>query len=221
MKNFIKELSDFLENNFVNNSKTEKINFEWNNLSSDNLTLYNNKVIARYKDEILNERVNILQDYAIKTKEKGEMLYIYDINNNNENTYNLWNCSLENSYKVITKKISELPKESRLGNILRKQNGVFLLDIKSTNDVNGKINKMIKQKIEEQTQYLRSKRIDGHIYEVGEKYSGRIWLYDLNNKENGEIEGIEEIDFPDSLYEIARKGDLFVYQNGEYHESKW
>ena len=77
---------------------------------------------------------------------------------------------------------------------------------------------MIKKKIKEQDQYLDRKRIDGHIYEADEKYSGRIWLYDLNNKVGGGIEEIEEIEFPKNLYETAEKGDKFIYLNGEYQK---
>ena len=76
--------------------------------------------------------------------------------------------------------------------------------------------KDIKEKIKEQNQYLENKRIDGHVYEVGEKYSGRIWLYDLNNISGGGIEGVEEIKIPKDLYETAKEGDLFIYENGEY-----
>ena len=91
-----------------------------------------------------------------------------------------------------------------------------MLDYEGTNYVGTEINSMIKEKIEEQGQYLDSKRIEGHIYEVDDKYSGRIWLYDVNNKADGEIEGIEEIEFPKDLYEKAKKGDKFIYQDGEY-----
>lgn len=80
------------------------------------------------------------------------------------------------------------------------------------------INTMIKEKIEEQNQYLDSRRIEGHTYEVGEKYAGRIWLYDLDNITGGGTEGLEEIEFPKDLYEVAQEGNLFVYENDEYHK---
>ena len=77
---------------------------------------------------------------------------------------------------------------------------------------------MIKEKIEEQHKYLDSKRVEGHTFEVGEKYSGRIWLYDLDNVQGGGIEGIEEIEFSKDLYQNAKEGDLFIYQNGKYEK---
>ena len=106
------------------------------------------------------------------------------------------------------------------GSVLRKQDIGFVLDNEGTKSVGREINTMIKQKIEEQHEYLDSKRIEGHTYEVGEKYDGRIWLYDRDSVMNDGIEGIEEIEFPKELYHDAKEGDLFTYQNGEYRKSK-
>ncbi len=216
--NFIKELSDYLEKNLKPNSEISDKSNTWNNLLSDNLEINDKKIISKYKNEMLLERTNILQNYASKTKDKGEMYYIYDINTNNKDEYNLCICELSKSNNVITKKIEDLPEGVCLGSVLRKQGEKFILEKEDTSVIENQINDMIKGKIKKQDQYLESKRIDGHIYEVNEKYSGRIWLYDLNNKENGSIEGIEEIEFPKDLYETAKKGDRFVYQNGEYQK---
>lgn len=194
------------------------LDYKENNLFSDDLTLYGNKIIAKYRDEILTARSNILQNYAENTKNAGEMYYIYS--ENEINSYNLCICETEKNHEVITKQIEDLPKGANLGSILRKQGDEFTLDTEATQIVEEKINTMIKEKIEEQNQYLDSKRIEGHIYEVGEKYSGRIWLYDLNNVVGGGMEGIEEIEFPKDLYEIAKEGDVFVYKNGEYQKQE-
>ena len=216
VQNFIKELSNYLEKNLTHNTEISGVDNTWNNLLSDNLEIGNKKIISKYKDEMLIERTNILQNYALKTKNKGEMYYIYDIGSNDTNTYNLCICEPNNSHKVITKKIEDLPESASLGSVLRKQGEDFILEKEDTEIIEKQINNMIKKKIREQDQYLDSKRIEGHIYEVDEKYSGRIWLYDLNNKVGGDIEGIEEIEFPKNLYETAKKGDKFIYQNGEY-----
>ena len=216
VQNFMKELSNYLENNITNNSKISDSDYKWNNLMSDDLTLYNKKIITKFRDEMLIERSNILQNYAENTKEAGEMYYIYNTSTNERNSYNLSNCNKEKSNKVITKSIEELPEGANLGSILRKKGENFTLDTEATKIVGKEINMMIKEKIEAQDKYLDSKRIDGHTYEVGEKYSGRIWLYDLDNVVGGGVEGIEEIEFSQDLYENAKEGDLFVYKNGEY-----
>ena len=73
-------------------------------------------------------------------------------------------------------------------------------------------------KIEEQNEFLQSKRIEGHVYEIGEKNSGRMWLYDQNSDNKKAIEGIEEIEIPKELYEETKEGDLIIYHNGKYHK---
>ena len=218
VQNFIKELSNYLEKNLITNPKIAEKNSTWNDLLSDNLEIGNKKIISKYKDEMLLERTNILQNYALETKDKGEMYYIYDIDTNGKNEYNLCICEPNKSHEVITKKIEDLPEGTSLGSILRKQGEGFILEKKDTKVIQNQINSMIKEKIKEQDQYLDSKRIEGHIYEVDEKDSGRMWLYDLSNKVSGNLEGIEEIEFPKNLYETAKKGDKFIYQNGEYQK---
>ncbi len=216
MQNLIKEISNYFEKK---NSEME-MDYEYNSLISDDLTLYNKKIIAKYKDKMLIERNDILQNYAKKTKEKGEMFYIYDISSNGTNSYNLCSCEKGKSHEVITKRIEELPMGTELGNVLRKTGNEFTIDLEATKIVGKEINLMIKEKIEQQNEYLESTRIDGHMYEVGEKYSGRIWLYDLNNIADAGSEGIEEIEFPEELYKNAKEGDVFLYRNGKYQEQK-
>ena len=210
VKKFMEELSESIENNTNEECK-------WYNLLENDLTIYNNKIISKYRNIMIKERDNILRKYAIETKQNGEMLYVYDINTNEKNTYNLCNCSVEEDYKVITKHIEELPKDTQLGSVLRKQGDILTLDIIATNVLKKEINTMIKETIKEQNIYLDTMRIEGHKYEAGEKYSGRIWLYDLDNAQGGGIEGIEEIEFPKDLYQDAKEGDLFIYKDGGYH----
>lgn len=217
VQNFMKELSNYLENNTTNNSSILATNYEWNNLLSDDLTLYDNKVITKYRNKMLTDRRNILRNYAENTKGNGEMFYIYDTSSNERDSYNLCSCD-KISQEVITKQMMELPEGSNLGCVLRKQGENFILDVEATKSVGEEINRMIQEKLEEQSRYLDSMRINGHVYEVGEKYLGRIWLYDLNNSSGAGTEGIEEIEFPKDLYETAKKGDLFVYENGEYQK---
>lgn len=210
VKNFIKELSNYLKNSESDNA--------WNNLLTDDLEIGDKKIISKYRNEMLIERANILQNYASKTKNKGEMYYIYNVNSDEKDKYNLCICEPNKSNQVITKLKEELPKGATLGGVLRKNDGDFKLDFEGTKSVGLEINKMINEKIKEQDKYLDSKRVEGHIYEVDEKSSGRVWLYDLNNELGKGAEGIEEIDFPKNLYEVAKKGDKFIYKNGEYQK---
>lgn len=218
VQNFMKELSNYLENTITNTNNISDTNSNFNDIDLDNLTLHGEKVIGRYKDQILTERSEILQRYSENTKEKGEMYYIYDVNSNDINSYNICICESGKSHEVITKSKQELPEGVNLGSVLRKQDMEFVLDHEGTENVGKEINTMIKEKLEEQHEFLNSKRVEGHTYEVGEKYDERIWLYDIDNVVNGGIEGIEEIEFPKDLYQDAKEGDLFIYQNGKYNK---
>lgn len=207
-KDFMNELSYYLENN------------EWNNLLSDDLTINDTKIISKYKDIMLKERAKILQDYAESTREAGEMYYIYNISQNERNSYNI--IKADKSHKVITISIEDLPDGAKLGSVLRKQGDKFILDANATRIVGKRINEMIEEQIKEQNQFFSGRRIEGHSYEIEDKDNGRVWLYDLNNTTGGGIEEFEEIEFPKDLYEMAKNGDKFLYKNGLYtknHES--
>lgn len=216
IQNFAKELSEYVENNLENISKKKDTPNDYVDLTADDLEVGGKKVTAKFKDEMLVERANVLQKYA---KNNGEMYYIYG-NSSRGDAYNLTLCSEDKSHEVITLKEDELPEGSELGSVLRKNGEEFELDQNATKEVNEEINDMIEEKLEEQEEYLESKRVEDHVYEVGEKSDGRIWLYDLNNNAGGGTDGIEEIQFPKDLYESAEEGDLFVYKDGEYQKSE-
>ena len=165
---------------------------------------------------MLKERSNILQNYAESTREAGEMYYIYNISQNERNSYNI--SKADKSHKVVTMSVEDLPEGAQLGSVLRKQGDKFILDANATRIVGKRINEMIEEQIKEQNQFLSDKRIEGHTYEVKEKDNDRIWLYDLNNIDGGGIEEFEEIEFPKDLYKLAKNGDKFIYKYGIYKE---
>lgn len=210
VQSFMKELSNYIENN-LNNMTSNKNNVI--DFTANDLTLYGEKITAKYKDKMLLERSSILQNYAQNSNENGEMYYVYSANGN---SYNLSVCEKGKEHTVITENVIGLPSGSEVGSVLRKQVNTYTLDEEATKNIKIQINNMVKKNIQEQKQYLESKRIEGHIYEVGEKYGERIWLYDTTNGVNGGVEGIEEVNFPRELYNSASEGDKFIYSNGEY-----
>lgn len=212
VQNFMKELTNYLKDNDRLMVEEES---EYNNLLADDLTLYDTKIITKFRDKMLLDRVNILRNYAEKTEQEGDMYYIYN-NSSQKDSYNLCSCNKDKNHKVITKLIEDLPEGCKLGSVLRNKSNEFVLDKDGTKAVEKEINDMIKENIEEQNKYLENKRIEGHIYEVGEKYSGRVWLYDLSNNINAGKEGIEEIEFFNELYEDIKEGDKVIYQDGDY-----
>lgn len=118
--NFMKEISNYLENSITNNNKISNDDFSFNDIHLGNLTLYGEKVIVIYRDKMLSQRAEILQKYSEDTKEKGEMYYIYDINSNGSKSFNLCICETEKSHEVITKTKEELPEGVTVRKCIKK-----------------------------------------------------------------------------------------------------
>lgn len=210
VQNFMNELSNYLEKNLSNNNFSSN---SWIDLSNDDLTIFDTKITTKFRDEMLVERNNILQNYAKNINDADDIFYIYSINSNNKNSYNLYNCRTND---IVTKSIDDLPNGSELGSILSYKSGSFILDNEATEMLGNEIISMIKDKIIEQNDFLANNRIEGHIYEVGEKSSGRVCLYDLNSV-NGGSDGIEEVEFPATLYDRVDENDRVVFRDGEYN----
>lgn len=171
------------------------------------------KLITQYRDKMYIQRNEILNKYAKKTKEKGIMYYIYSNNSQNENKYNLCICDNQNTNMVIEEKKEEIPKDAKIGMVLRKKDDAFFIDIEATKEVKEEILKMQEQVKNEQIKYFNNKRIEGHIYEVSEIAKDRIWLFDITlNSE----EAIEEIEISKELIKNTKEGDKYIYKNGEY-----
>ena len=120
VQSFIKELSNYLENSVTNNNKVSNSDFNFSDIHSDDLTLYGEKIIAKYRDKMLSQRAEILQKYSENTKERGEMYYIYAINSNDSNSFNLCICNPRKSHEVITKPKEELPKGATIRKCIKK-----------------------------------------------------------------------------------------------------
>ena len=178
-----------------------------------NPTYEDKKILTKYRDEMLTKRLEILNNYAKSTQNKGEMYYIYSKNSENENGYNLCICEEDKSHIVIEKKQEELPSGAIVGSVLRKNNDKLIIDEKATKTISEKLESIKLQLLEEQSQYLENQRVEGHIYEMAENCGDRALLFDITE---GNDEGLEEIDFPLELLNDSKEGDLFVFENGEY-----
>lgn len=212
----INELADGLKNsNFIQSFINELQEYLKTKVGGEIILDKHNerKMITKYEDKMLLERNRILNNYAKQTNNKGEMYYIYSKNSKNEDRYNLCICEENRSHDVIEVSINELPNGVAIGSILRKNENGYCLDEEATRYIMTALEDMKDKILEEQTQYLNSKRIEGHVYEISEIDNDRAWLFDTTSNSN---EGIEEIDFPIELLQNSDEGDLFVYQNGEY-----
>lgn len=201
VQDFIKELQDYLE---------RKVD-----IPLINPTHNGNQIITEFRDKMYMQRSKILNDYAKQTLNKGEMYYIYDRNSKLEEGYNLCICEEEKSHIIIEANSNILPNGATIGSVLRKFEGNYILDNEATKDVSERIEKMKDELLKKQTEFLNSKRIEDHIYEVSEKGNDRVWIFDITNNSD---EALEEIDFPKELLQNAKVGDLFIYKKGEYKQ---
>lgn len=206
IKEFIKKLQSYLDKS---NEREE--------VPLINSELDENVFITKYRDRFNVERNNILNEYAKKTLEKGQMYYVYSKNSNTENGYNLCICEEDKSHIIIEENKSSLPENTQIGSVLRKKDDKYVLDIEDTQNIANEIYRMKEMLQEEQNEFLKSQRIEGHIYEIFEKENDRAFLFD--NSSNEEIqEEFEETDFPKDLLNEANEGDLFIYEDGEYRK---
>lgn len=212
VQNFVKELQDYLENNISNSSY---MNVEEEDISLVNSTHKGNKIMAKYRDKMLIQRGNILNNYAKKTLNKGQMYYIYSKSSKMTNGYNLCICEEGKSHTIIEASKDNLPNGARIGSVLRKSGDRYILDEETTREIAEEIYNMKEEVLKEQTKFLQSKRIEGHIYEMSEKEGDRAWLFDITNGSN---EGIEEIEFPKEFLKDSQEGELFIYKDGQYEK---
>lgn len=164
---------------------------------------------------MLIERNKILNNYASRTQDKGSMYYIYSNNSKMEESYNIYMCGEGISHNMIEIEKNDLPNTAQIGSVLRKHENIYILDEESTNEISNQIHNMKEEILKEQTEYLESKKIENHIYELSEYSDDRVWLFDVTS---GESESIEEIEFPMELLENSSEGDLFIFKNGEYQK---
>ena len=199
---FLKELNDFIEKDDikVDRNMIEKVENE-------------KKIISKFRDKMLLERIDILNSYAMETSEKGNMYFIYDKNSTDINKYNMCLCNENDIYKVIEVSKNELPEGTEINSVLRVNNGRYILDKQSTDDLTIKIDEMIERLMEEQENFLQEYRIEGHVYKVDEKEEDRLWLIDITKNSN---EAIEEIKISEEVLNNVNVGDKLKFNNGVY-----
>lgn len=211
VQNFIKELNEFIEDNF---SKHDIPNSTRKEQSLIQELQKQNKLTTSYRDKMHVERSHILQDYAEKTANKGTMYYIYNKDNNEKDTYHLCICDKENSHKVIKVQGKDLPEDAGVDTVLRMEKGKYTIDKEATNKVHERMEEMIEKLLKEQSQKVEEKRIEGHDYEVVEVSSKEVTLIDITkDKNNGEC--FEELTSKRNFLNI-KEGDILKYINGEY-----
>lgn len=210
IKNLFENMTDFIEEKFT--GKDLGIH-ERKEISLLQEVQDANKVTTTYRDKMLIERSNILNDYAKATFEKGTMYFVYSKNSSKDNAYNLCICENGMNSKVITVEEFQLPKNAGVDSILRLDNGKYILDERATEDIYSQMSVMTQRLLDEQTNELVQRRIEGNVYEVVE-VSGDMVSIMNTTKNDGYC--FEEICISNDVLSELCAGDSIQYLNGQY-----
>ena len=206
------EIFNNLAENLKNSKIVEKFMEELNNTlernNSENI-INNKNLTTEYRDKMLIERNEILQKYAEKTIEKGDMYYIYD----QKDTYLATLCNPENTHKVIKIAKNEVPQDATIGSVLHLENEAYIVDKETTNLVKEELNNLLDKLLEEQNIKMAEHRVEGHLYEFVEKDNDKVSLIDIT-KNDGEV--FEEFDFPKELLNNISEGSVIKFEDGIY-----
>lgn len=204
IKKFGEELNNYLDDKIEHQNRKTDIN----QVSILEEMQKENKITTEYRDKMLVARNKILQEYAQKTQDKGDMYYIYDCT---KEQYLLTNCENNKSNQII--KLEKVPEGAQIDSVLRMNKNKFELDAQATEEIKIQISEEINKLLKEQERVMEERRIDGHIYEFVEKTNDRICLIDTT-KDTGDV--FEEFKFLENVFEDAKQGDLFEYSKGQY-----
>jgi len=172
-----------------------------------------NKLSIGTKNKIENEFDNILLEYSKETEEKGPLVYIVEKKDNECIAYEYEN----GTDSVIRINENNLPLNASVNSALRKENEKYLLDEEASLEIKNRITDMAKDLIEKQNEELEEYRKEGHLYRVSERINDSVFLWDITDKSNFEI---EEVDFPEELLDKAIEGTVFEYIDEKYR-LKW
>ena len=197
--NFINELAEALKNSTDANEELDIVT----QISSSN------KLSLASENELMKERINVLNDYA---KNNGETFYFILNKVKDEDKYRVWKFSNGKRTQSEMQK-DDLPNDANVNSILKVTDGKLVTDKEGTNIVISKIKERADEIIEKQNKKIEDYKKEGHTYLVTEDINGRVFLWDSTEKPSYEI---EDVYFPEELKNKAKEGNSFLYQNGTY-----
>lgn len=210
MKNFINELSDYLEHGFKNNSEIPIVE---DILSKNNVTTGNENAIRfKEKDVILKYAEQNYNDTIYFVKDSKKAYWLNDEKHFNNNVYVVLKVENGKIEEVeIDKK--DMPKCICVNDVFKVENGKYVLDNIATKEVQERITNMAKEIIDKQNLNLSTHRKEGHLYVVTEELGNNRFLWDLTDAVKTEF---EEVDFSKELLSKATEGTVLRYTNGMY-----
>ena len=205
VQNFIKELSNYLENN-IKNDENEEIPIIEDILSKNNYTTGN-------KNSIRWGLKDIISKYEQKNLDNEAIYFIKDNKKNyNNDVYAVLKAENGKIEEIeINKK--DMPNNVQINDVLKYNNGNYVIDNTATNELQEEIKNMAKEILEKQNTNLDKHRKEGHLYMVTEELGNNRFLWDLTDAPKTEF---EEVDIPKDLLNKATEGMVLKYTNGKY-----
>jgi len=204
VKSFLNELQNFLSNIKIDNNG---INGAEPNLLDKIKSTINVSLIS--ENQINNQKDEILQNYSREELSKEPIYFIADRIGNDYRIEKYDNGRRENMRLAK----NDLPEEAKVNTIIRENEGKYIVDQEATSYILEQIEENANQILDEQDAKLQAYRQEGHLYTITEDMNGRIFLWDLTEKPETEI---EEIDFPNELRASVSEGTTLLYENGRY-----
>lgn len=210
MKNFVKELSEYLENNQKNNSEVPILE---DILSKNNVTTGNENAIRfKEKDVILKYAEKNYNDPIYFVKDRKKAYWLNNEKHFNNNVYAVLKVE-NNKVEEIAIDKKDMPKCICVNDVFKVENGKYVLDNIATKEVQERITNMAKEIINKQNLNLSTHRKEGHLYVVTEELGNNRFLWDLTDEAKTEF---EEVDFSEDLLSKATEGAVLRYTNGMY-----
>lgn len=212
VENFIKQLSNYLEENVKLNNLEQPIIEEI--LKANKLTTGNENQIIWNLDEVVEkyakENYNNEAIYFIKDNKK-----IYWQNNKKN-----YDDSFFTALKVENGEVEELEikksdtlKNITVNDVVKIYDGEFIVDSIATKELKDEIKKMADDIIEKQNEELNKYRKENHLYIVCEEIGKNRFLKDITEKSDFEF---EEVNIDENLLDKVTEGTIIKFEDGKY-----
>lgn len=212
VENFIKQLSNYLEENVKLNNLEQPIIEE---------ILKTNKLTTGNENQIIWNLDEVVEKYA-KENYNNEAIYFIKDNKkiywqNNKKNYD---DSFFTALKVENGEVEELEikksdtlKNITVNDVIKIYNGEFIVDSIATKELKDEIKKMADDIIEKQNEELNKYRKENHLYIVCEEIGKNRFLKDITEKSDFEF---EEVNIDENLLDKVTEGTIIKFEDGKY-----
>ena len=212
VENFIKQLSNYLEENVKLNNLEQPIIEEI--LKANKLTTGNENQIIWNLDEVVEkyakENYNNEAIYFIKDNKK---IYWQNNKKNYDDSF-LTALKVENGeVEELEIKKSDTLKNITVNDVVKIYDGEFIVDSIATKELKDEIKKMADDIIEKQNEELNKYRKENHLYIVCEEIGKNRFLKDITEKSDFEF---EEVNIDENLLDKVTEGTIIKFEDGKY-----